>query len=676
MVSLKDVEPLVLSCIDKSDGRAMLGVVGKVCADAFGSNVEKKLGFSKFVKLIEALDSVEVFNSRGGPYCRRHHWASKAKKSQQAKKETSLSPSNTASHATLVETSDKLESLKKIYPFNCNPTDSTVNVVAIDCEDVPENLHLVQVATHDNIYVFDCVKLGSRRVIDFLRDLLLDERIVKIFHDLHRDAAAFAAIGNVEGLRGTLDTQLAMEHSTGEFSMDLNRTLAHLGQPQHQLQNAMKGRMDGRAFFARRPIDVAIFQCVIDGVRLLMKAQPRLFDLLDDKLEIVREASDARALMAAKSGGTRQIAFDVAKQYSISSFELLQVTRPNDMFQTSPLVVSDESDTLLGLLPEDIADELRDHTHGLRDIVLDKGRRPHCWIGEERLLLGNEDRLVDDTDIDIVVDAVGGFGSDNRAGLEKQLHRISAMRNRDAGINGLTLRVGRYVKGNSDMIVDILYNNPSASILFLGEPGSGKTTIVREVTRVLAERLNVVIVDTSNEIAGDGDVPHPCVGYARRMMVPSLDKQSAVMIECVQNHTPGVMVIDEIGRPTEVEAARTCKNRGVRLIASAHGDLRKLVKNPKIRGLVGGLEQVTLGDAQAKEEGKKSGSVNKLKSQRAGPPTFEIIVELRRGEHDEWSIVLDSGSAVDGILEGLKYKAQRRTRNKETGAIYLESNYY
>eukprot|EP00980_Cylindrotheca_fusiformis_P001312 scaffold333_cov133-Cylindrotheca_fusiformis.AAC.38 len=663
MVSLKDIEPLVLSCIDKSNGKAILGVVGKACADAFGSNVEKKLGFSKLLKLIEALDSVEIVTKQGQPYCRRSHPILEA--------ESTRLPS-----ATLVENLDRLEFLKEQYPFNCKPTDSTVNVVAMDSKGVPENLHLVQVATQNSIYVFDCIKLGSHCVSGFLWDLLLDGSIVKLFHDLHRDAAAFAAIGNVECMRGTLDTQLAMEHSTGEFSMDLNRMLAHLGQPQHQTKQLCKEKDHDNELFARRPIDDTIFQYAIDDVRLLMEAQPKIIDLLDDQLDIVKEASDARALIAAKTGGARQITFDVANQYNIASFELLQVTRPNDMFQTSPLVVSDESETLLGLLPKDIAVELRDHTHGLRDIVLDKGRRPHCWIGEERLLLGDEDRLVNDTDVDIVVDAVGGFGSDNRAGLERQLHRISAMRNRDVAINGLTLRVGRNVKGNSDMIVDILHNNPSASILFLGEPGSGKTTIVREVTRVLAERLNVVIVDTSNEIAGDGDVPHPCVGYARRMMVPSLDKQSAVMIECVQNHTPGVMVIDEIGRPTEVEAARTCKNRGVRLIASAHGDLRKLVQNPKLRGLVGGLEQVTLGDAQAKEEGKKSGGMKKLKSQRAGPPTFEIIVELRRGEHDEWSIVLDSGSAVDGILEGLKYKVQRRTRNKETGTVYLEFKEY
>jgi stage III sporulation protein SpoIIIAA len=178
--------------------------------------------------------------------------------------------------------------------------------------------------------------------------------------------------------------------------------------------------------------------------------------------------------------------------------------------------------------------------------------------------------LVQEEDIKHITSRLCKFGSDNRAGLERQLHRIAAIRNRNNDIIGLTMRVGRHVSGNAYIISDLLYGYPTESILFLGEPGSGKTTVVREVTRLLAEQYNVCIVNTSNEIAGDGDIPHPCVGHAHRMMVPTLDQQSQVMIECVQNHTPEIIVIDEIGRSNEVEAARTFKKRGVRLIASAH----------------------------------------------------------------------------------------------------------
>jgi hypothetical protein len=197
------------------------------------------------------------------------------------------------------------------------------------------------------------------------------------------------------------------------------------------------------------------------------------------------------------------------------------------------------------------------------------------------------------------------------------------------------------------------------------------TAVVREVTKLLADEFNVSIVDTSNEIAGDGDIPHPCVGHARRMMVPSLDQQSKVMIECVQNHTPAVLVIDEIGRPTEVEAARTCKHRGVRLIASAHGDLRGLVKNPKLRGLVGDVKQVTLGDAQAKKN-MPHGKFQKVKTERAGPPTFDIIVELDRVKPNHWRIITNVGQAVDAILDGTAYHVQRRIRNPESGIIQLK----
>eukprot|EP00549_Striatella_unipunctata_P025538 CAMPEP_0118724908 /NCGR_PEP_ID=MMETSP0800-20121206/32850_1 /TAXON_ID=210618 ORGANISM="Striatella unipunctata, Strain CCMP2910" /NCGR_SAMPLE_ID=MMETSP0800 /ASSEMBLY_ACC=CAM_ASM_000638 /LENGTH=451 /DNA_ID=CAMNT_0006633557 /DNA_START=204 /DNA_END=1559 /DNA_ORIENTATION=- len=422
--------------------------------------------------------------------------------------------------------------------------------------------------------------------------------------------------------------------------------------------------------FSTRPLSPGILQHVVEDVRLLYGAFMSLKDKLDD-WSLVERASKARALHNQGTAG--RICFDVANAYRIASYELMQETRPGDILNATPVVASTETSILLSLLPYSLSKQLQDHLECLSDIVLDIGRTPLAWVSGQRMLLGDENEAVEVDLINNIVDQLGGFGTDNRAGLERQLHRISAIRNRRSDIIGLTLRVGRHVSGNANMIADLLFGCDDKSILILGEPGSGKTTIVREVTRLLARDKNVCIVDTSNEIAGDGDVPHPCVGFARRMMVPSLDQQSAIMIECVQNHTPGVMVIDEIGRNTEVEAARTCKNRGVRLIASVHGSLRNLIKNPELKGLIGGVESVTLGDAQARMEakGENSRSIRKVKAERAGPPTFELIVELERGQHHVWHVVTDAANAVDCILNGQKYVAQQRVRDSTTGSVSM-----
>eukprot|EP00729_Bicosta_minor_P016053 gene16053-26374_t len=555
------------------------------------------------------------------------------------------------------------------------------DVVAIDCEGVPEELLLLQVATQQYVYVIDCMQIGADAVCTQLKPLLTSTTTIKLFHDLHNDAVAIVNHGSVAVLAGCLDSQLVMEFKTGELHMGFNDMLQQSGKEPHPSKAWMKREMNassGTSLFSARPLAKDVVEYAALDASLLLGAKAELFDLVDGgSVGMLIQASDQRAQYAVYSGGKRRVCIDCANQYALASRELLESCRPSDMQAIKPLVVSNDVEPLMALLPPDIAASLADKTEKLSDIILDKGRQAQAWCDGERQFIGGtgDAREVSQEDIDGIVVQLGGFGYDNRAGLERQLHRISAIRNRANGIIGLTMRVGRHVEGNVAMIADLLFHDDS-SILFLGEPGSGKTTIVREATRLLAEMSNVLVVDTSNEIAGDGDVPHPCVGLARRLQVVSLEDQGAVMIEGVQNHTPEIMVIDEIGRPAEVEAARTCKQRGVRMIASAHGDLRKLIKNKQLRGLIGGVESVTLGDAAgeaaAKKRGAKGGTIDKIQAKRGGAPVFDTIVELRRGEPHEWRIVKGTAKAVDSILEGRQYLTQRRTRNPETGDFYVE----
>eukprot|EP01043_Picozoa_sp_COSAG02_P021072 COSAG02_NODE_1059_length_14871_cov_5.877208_4_plen_926_part_00 len=552
-------------------------------------------------------------------------------------------------------------------------------VIAIGTKSGAEGLSLVQLATFETVYLFDCITLTAETVALKLAALCCDPRVTKFAFDIHQAAYVFG--DNIE-FHGTFDIQLAIELLTSDPRHSLYECIAQLKPEQQQQTQTHQLQRIGAADPScdARPLPALTKERAANEMRDLLSVWPRVLEAVESDLSDVQHASDLRAGVGASSDtGSRQIVFDAANCYAIVSPELLQATRPNDAHIPERLLVSNDTDVLLDLLPTDIGNELRhtdeeseDLTLLLSDIVLDKGRPACAWIDGERMTLGADGRVIGMDDIDAVLDSLGGFGSDNRAGLEQQLHRISGMRNRNGDVIGLTMRVGRHVSGNADMISDLLFGD-DRSILFLGEPGSGKTTIVREATRLLSMESNVCVVDTSNEIAGDGDVPHPCIGLARRMMVPSLDEQAAVMVECVQNHTPETMVIDEIGRSAEVEAARTCKQRGVRMIASAHGDLRKLVKNKQLRNLVGGVESVTLGDAAAKAEATKGGfsSLQKIKPQRSGPATFDIIVELRRGEQHEWRIIMDAGKAVDCILEGRTFPAQRRTRDAHSGTVEL-----
>ncbi len=308
--------------------------------------------------------------------------------------------------------------------------------------------------------------------------------------------------------------------------------------------------------------------------------------------------------------------------------------------------ITDDLDALLDRLPPYIAQPIqkRRERGDLLEVIMDLGRLPQARYPEEEVTL--TDKEVTAEDIEYVVSRIGNFGDDNRAGIARTLHRISAIRNRDGNIVGLTCRVGRAVYGTIKLIDDLIESGKS--ILLMGRPGVGKTTMLREMARVLADDLKkrVVIVDTSNEIAGDGDIPHPAIGSARRMQVVTPSLQHAVMIEAVENHMPQVIVIDEIGTELEALAARTIAERGVQLVATAHGNtLENLMMNPTLADLVGGIQSVTLGDEEARRRGTRKSIL-----ERKAPPTFDIIVEIQDWYHV--AVHADVAEVVDSMLRG------------------------
>src|SRR5438270_9426791 len=295
------------------------------------------------------------------------------------------------------------------------------------------------------------------------------------------------------------------------------------------------------------------------------------------------------------------------------------------------------------------------------EVVLDLGRPPEARFENDFVYLS--EIAVTSEDIAHVTSRLSAFGADNRAGIEQTLHRISAIRNRTGKIVGLTCRVGRAVYGTIDIVLDILRSGKS--ICLLGRPGVGKTTMLRECARMLSEdRKRVVIVDTSNEIAGDSDIPHPGIGTARRMQVPDPALQHAVMIEAVENHMPQVIVIDEIGTQAEAEAARTIAERGVALIGTAHGQtLENLLMNPTLSDLVGGISAVTLSDEEARRRGTR-----KTVLERKAPPTFDVLVEIH--DRDRLAIHKNVAEVVDALLRGYQPQPEVRERTA-TGSVEI-----
>ena len=333
------------------------------------------------------------------------------------------------------------------------------------------------------------------------------------------------------------------------------------------------------------------------------------------------------------------------------------------------MTINNDLEKLIENLPFFLQEHLSQHNfkNQLIEIVLDLGRRP-----EARFISGPEylsQKIISWQDIDYMTKRVSKFSNENRAGIERTLHRISCIRNRQFLINGLTCRVGRAVFGTISIVRDLLESEKS--ILILGKPGVGKTTIIREIARVLADEMEkrVIIIDTSNEIAGDSDIPHSGIGRARRMQVAKAELQHQVMIEAVENHMPQVIIIDEIGTELEVLAARTIAEKGVQLVGTTHGNcLENLIKNPPLADLIGGIQYVTLSDDEAKRRGTQKSIL-----ERKAYPAFEIIIEVNNQKY--WTIYEDVSRSVDLFLRN-NFKMGQIRQFSITDKVFITSKQF
>ncbi|RLN86962.1 hypothetical protein BBJ28_00012976, partial [Nothophytophthora sp. Chile5] len=544
-------------------------------------------------------------------------------------------------------------------------------------------------APSDPAVVLQLDLLSNNRVVSGLKTLLADPAIVKVMHSVHRAAFWLHQYGLRDAeLVNCVDLQLLYEHSvdTTELHADMLKIAAHcfpetnVAQSMHSFKTKLKP-VEPEAW-SRRPLATPLLQTLARTAQLYAKcfaefpavAASGSLDLSDTSHQIAWPLMmAARWHNAVLNCGHAAIWFDPTADNQPRSLECLAVddSRSGEgatvsSIELSRLELQCDLEPLLELLPEAYRTaivSIENFRERLVDICLDVGRTPYVYMGKrQRVVLVDDGSTITKETLEDILNSMGGeqrIGDDNRAGIDRQLHRISVMRSKTQEVYGLTMRVGRALLNAACVLTDLLLSEAQSgkSVLVLGHPGSGKTTLIRDVARCVSETMeNVCIIDTSNEIGGDGLVPHDCVGWARRMMVRTLEEQASVMIECVQNHTVETLVIDEIGRKAEVMAASTVRQRGPRLIASAHGDFRALIKNPDLKGLIGGAQQVIVGDSAAAQSTNK----NKLQTKRAGNPIFDVIVELDHVERGRCRIIWDVAKAVDSVLEGNGYTFETR----------------
>lgn len=559
------------------------------------------------------------------------------------------------------------------------------SLLAVKCEGVNFNgvreLTLLELASGEHVFLFDFLAMDDHDLtyaISKLRPLLEDQAICKIFHDCRHDSAALWRQYKIK-LASVFDTQATYASIKSHQKKNIPNLLPAL---QELLQiyhckdwfpgfdRVRQMMVNNPMIWRSRPLTEELVIYATKAVLCLFTVRQALLEDLR-KLVLkacINEGDRYASLFLSMTGETKMV--DRAMAFNSKNELVEEVEIPNyerGAIVRTPLVIEEDLWSLIRLLPDSFAAHPMfcdsEVCSQLREISLDIGRDPIARFHSGKKLIMYE--KVTREDIDSSVCKLGNFGTDKRAGVEGTLHRISAICNRSDEVIGLTFRFGRAVRGCADIIRDVVQCHTGGGILLLGYPGTGKTTIIRDIARVLSEEKNVVIIDTSNEIGGDGSIPHPAIGLARRMQVKKVDEQQERMIECVQNHTPDVIIIDEIGRAKEAHAARTIAQRGVRLVASAHGSFAELIHNPVLSELVGGVNIVTVGDRAA--ERLYDGSKNV--QQRTQGSIFETVIELGKGNMHSWSIFRDVDKVVDKVLQGLPFRVEVRSVDPVSGQL-------
>eukprot|EP00668_Euglena_longa_P003537 GGOE01004135.1.p1 GENE.GGOE01004135.1~~GGOE01004135.1.p1 ORF type:complete len:1089 (+),score=194.83 GGOE01004135.1:159-3269(+) len=516
--------------------------------------------------------------------------------------------------------------------------------LALGCMALGENHFNLVLASPHQTYIISTAAMGVEAVRDAFQSLLRCQQLHKVISDADVSVAIMCMGFQPVGL---LDAQLACEFLTRNLHGTLRECLQLCKVP-HPEETA-----GDAASMPRAALEVSALACCYGA----------LTAKLGDQLEPILLASAQRAKLFADnrhSGPSRLAWFDSSRRCCLISIELFNVINHQNELAQMP-VVEDNSgvQALLSLVPPPFQATALQLAAEVTSVVLDLGRRPEAFCGERHtFLLSSENMVVGPEHIVRVVTAAGMGSMENKAVIPGCLHRFRAIRSSQGHITGLTMRVVRPIIGLALMLSDVLLGMPDCSVLVLGEPQCGKTSVLREVACLLSKQMrHTIVVDTFNDIGGDGDWPHPSLGHARRMPVPAVSRQREVMEECLQNHRPGVMVVDEIGHEAEVEVAMLAKRRGVRLVAGAVSSLNQLLGDPQLSGLVGGVETCTSADGLPFQK-------------RKAEPIFDCVVELRRGAPGDWVVIRPVAEAVDLLLQGKSHPACRRTSEPKSGLLW------